>query len=86
MNIKKILDRSGVSVTEFAMLVGVSRNMAYKWLKGSSPHPLRLPKVEKVLATLDAAANSGELPLEEVGIPRIKRIQTIVLANLKRGV
>lgn len=63
MKIIETLKKAKIAVDEFATLCGVSRAMVYNWEKGKNIHPLRKPKVEKLLAAIVGATESGSLPL-----------------------
>lgn len=86
MKIKQTLDDAGISAAEFAALCGVTKNMVYKWIKGAKPHVLREAKVNKILAAIAVAVDEGDLPLTGVDNTRPKRIQSVVLANIKKAV
>ena len=86
MNIKRTLTASKVSVPEFAKLCCVTKNMVYKWMKGSSPHALRIDRVNKMLAAIDRAVEDGDLPLQENLRVREKQIQAVVISNIKKAV
>lgn len=58
------LTKSGIAVTHFARLCGVSRISVYKWVRGDAePRGLYRPAIQKVLSKLEAALNKGTLPL-----------------------
>lgn len=86
MSIKQTLDSAGISAAEFGALVGVSKNMVYKWIKGASPHALRVTRVDRLLKAIDNAVASGDFPLIVAETTRAKQIQAVVLTNLKKDV
>jgi len=83
---KRVLDDACVAVPEFARLCGVSKNMVYKWIKGAQPHALRVDKVKKILAAIKQATDEGELPLSGVDDTRTKRLNTVVISNIKKAI
>lgn len=86
MDIKETLAAASVSPAEFGELCGVSKNMVYKWLRGAKPHPLRAEKVRKILAAIAQATVDQDLPLASLGDTRQKRLQTVVITNIKKMV
>ena len=86
MNIRETLDAAGLVPAEFGELCGVSKNMVYKWIKGAKPHALREAKVNKILTALARAVEDGELPLASVGDTRVKKLQAVVITNIKKAV
>jgi predicted transcriptional regulator len=86
MKIKQTLDDAGISAAEFATLCGVTKNMVYKWIKGAKPHVLRESKVNKILVAISLAVDEGDLPLAGIDNTRPKRIQSVVIANIKKTV
>lgn len=84
MLIKPMLDDAGITVAEFAKMCGVTRGMVYRWERGSNVHPLRVPRVKKLLAAIAAAIEAGELPLGKDKDARAQRVRDLVVANLKK--
>lgn len=72
----ELLKSAGVGDIDFAALVGVSKPAANFWRTGkSSPHPLRMPKIEQRLALIRMAYDDGKLPLPPIGNPEERLIQ-----------
>lgn len=89
MNIKKTIKRAGLYVEEFGGLCGVSRIAVYAWLNGKPINPLRVPRVETIVAAVDAATEAGDLPIERPKTRKVDkdmataRIKKIVIKHLK---
>ena len=61
--LQKTMKEARLTVEELASLLGVSRSMIYKWIKGAPPHKLRLARMDKILMALSIAITEGLLPL-----------------------
>lgn len=91
INMKDTLKAAGLTVPEFAQLIGVSRNMVYKWYRGSKPHALREARVNKLLATIIVATESGDLPAGDTPYTRTaanlrsEQIQAIIINTIKKS-
>jgi transcriptional regulator with XRE-family HTH domain len=91
IHMKDTIKAAGLTIPEFAQLVGVSRNMVYKWCRGSKPHALREVRVGKILSAIIDATESGELPVG--GTPytrtaanlRSEQIQAIIINAIKKS-
>lgn len=89
MDIKKTLTSAGIQLGEFAALCGVSRVTMHAWCTGGNMHPLRVPRVEKLLAAVEAATGAGDFPIVRLGTRRgskaatLSRIKAVVLKHLK---
>jgi transcriptional regulator with XRE-family HTH domain len=60
------IKQAGLSVTEFARVIGVSRIAVHNWVaKRTKPHKLLQPKVKAALEMLQEGIDKGDLPLVE---------------------
>jgi len=85
-NIKEALNRTGIRVTEFSKLVGVTNPMVYRWLDGSKAHALRIPRIAKLVATLSQLADVNALPLSNAiqGKKRLDTIKALIVKQLQK--
>lgn len=83
MEIDQTIKRAGLIVEEFAKLAGVTRVAVYLWIKGNKINAIRVPRVEKLLAAIDAAVEAGELPMDGVS-PRTKHGKEFRMLQLKK--
>lgn len=63
-----IVRKAGLSVDEFAKIVGVSRVAAFNWMATpprSKPHPQLKPRVDKALEFFDGLIERKKLPLSK---------------------
>lgn len=63
-SLQKTMKEAQLTAEELATLLGVSRSMIYKWIKGTPPHKLRVPRIEKVLVAISIALRDKLLPLK----------------------
>jgi hypothetical protein len=71
--------KAGLSVDEFAVLVGVSRVAAFNWMASpprSKPHRMISDRVEKALELLRKLVEKNKLPLHD-DLTREERKQKI---------
>jgi transcriptional regulator with XRE-family HTH domain len=81
--ILKALEASGVSMTDFARLTGVSRTSLYAWKRGGHvADRLRLTVAFNTAVRLDRAAEQKMLPLEDMYsvAERLAELRRIVAA------
>jgi hypothetical protein len=74
-----IIQNAGLSVAEFATIVGVSRIAVHNWTSKpprSKPHKLIRPRVDAALALLRKKVDSDDLPLSE-GLDREARATAV---------
>lgn len=65
-----------VTQTEFAALLKVSRVAVSGWVHGRmGVHPMRAPRVTRLLKVIDQATKDHKLPLN--GIPRAQRLDAL---------
>lgn len=90
MQIKELLDKSGLYVAEFGALCGVSRQTVHNWMLGFEIAPLRRPKVEKLYAAISRAVEHNELPVGSLSARkkhtkgvRSELIKNIVIKHLR---
>ena len=84
MNLVELIKSAGISVLEFADLVGVTRAVVYRWSHGGEPHELRKDKVNKLIAAIEHAVATGALPLSEDVVDRNRAIKTAVVTALRQ--
>jgi hypothetical protein len=91
INMKETLKAAGLTIPEFAQLVGVSRNMIYKWGRGAKPHELRVSRVDKLLLVIKAATESGDLPVDGTHHSRAaadlrsEQIRAVIVNTIKKS-
>lgn len=90
MDIKKVMVETKLTADEFGTLCGVSRSMVYKWINGTKPHTLRMPRIIKIIAALYLAKDEKKLPLKRAvntsplnKEARIVEIKSILINCLK---
>lgn len=64
MDIEKVMAETNLTAEELGTLCGVSRSMVYKWITGTRPHPLRVPRINKIISALYLAKDQKLLPLK----------------------
>lgn len=85
-----LLQKAGISLAEFAMLIrykdtegnvrSVTRAAVHRWVTGqANPSDDMSTRVSRILVLLDEAVTAGDLPLR-LGTPRAQRKQLIVAA------
>lgn len=81
------LRASAITQGEFASLLKVSRVAVNGWVNGTmGVHPMRKPRVARLLKAIQAASRAGEFPLPPM--PRDKRlsaIKRVLVTYLKQG-
>lgn len=71
------LDKSGITITDFARLTSISRKSLYAWKKGSSiSDRLRLDFAYSYALRIEKACRLGELPLQDK-LRKEQRVQTL---------
>lgn len=85
-NIKDVLDKTGLSNYEMAYLCEVTPPVVYNWVKGGTAHKLRMPKLIRLVSTLLAVADAGDLPLPDGGSnkERVAKIKVLLLKQLQK--
>jgi len=89
MNIKKTLKKADIQIKEFAVLCGVSRMSVHLWCDGRPINPLRLPRVEKLLAAIESAVAAKDFPISRPNIRGVdpkfvdEKIKSTVLKHLR---
>lgn len=73
------LKAAGVTQSEFAALLKVSRVTVSCWMRGAGGiHPMRVPHVRRMLQLVSLGVKDGKLPLQPMDrsrrVPTIKRI------------
>lgn len=66
---------AGLSTSDLARVMGVSRVTVYNWLNRGEPHALIADRYEATLVAIEKAADNGRLPVGTRG--KIERIQDI---------
>lgn len=62
---KNTLRDAGLTDSDFARLLGVSRVTVYQWGKGTEPHRMIRDKYKETLDAIDRATQNGALPIPE---------------------
>lgn len=84
--LNSLLEEAGLSLSDYARLLGVSRVTIHSWSKGkANPHKLLANKNNKLMSAVTAAVALGDLPLLDV--PRSERMSKLkgVLVRHLRG-
>lgn len=82
MTLQKLLEKTRVSVTAFAALVGVARPTASRWANGHqgvSRHVVG--RYDDVTSRMARALKEGKLPLDKrdaAGIGDLKKLRTVL--------
>lgn len=72
------IKKSGLSVDEYARIVGVSRVAVFNWKAGrTTVHPQVQPKIEKATTFLTRLLELKKLPLKE-GLSREERKEKVL--------
>ena len=59
-----VIDKAGVSKTEFAKLMRTSRTTVHSWMGGGGSHAMISTRLRRVLSTMERAVKAGRLPLK----------------------
>lgn len=90
MEIIQSLNKAGISVAEFAKLCGVTRISVYNWDNGKAIHPLRAPKITKLLSAVIASTDAGDFPpktsvRKQFAAQRDREIKSVIVKYLKQS-
>jgi transcriptional regulator with XRE-family HTH domain len=61
--------QAGISASDLAALMGVSRMTAHNWLKGGGVHAHLRARVVDLAKAVTAATQQGHLPLKQKALP-----------------
>jgi DNA-binding XRE family transcriptional regulator len=71
-----MLRNAGMSLSDYARLLGVTRVTIHSWSHGrSQPHKLLREKNEELMSAVTRATDAGELPLK--GVSRSNRVEVM---------
>jgi DNA-binding XRE family transcriptional regulator len=82
-----IVSKAGISQTDFAKIIGVSRVSVCKWMTGKTkPHHLHNRRISQLLAAIELAVKDEDLPLP-AGIESgqvVRRVKQIIVERIKQ--
>lgn len=84
-----IVTKAGISQSDFARIINVSRVSVSKWMTGKGmPHQLHIKKIEQIVTAIKMATKAGDLPLprgldSKQVVRRVKQILVTHLQELK---
>jgi len=81
--IKATIKAAGLTVEEFAVLCGVTRVTVYNWMKGAKIDPLRVPRIEKIIDSLESAVNAKDAPINR---PHTRKVDKEAVLKIIKGV
>jgi len=86
-----IVTKAGISQSDFAKIIGVSRVSVSKWMTGkAAPHHLHAKRIGQLVTAVHMATEAGDLPLPKgldsnQVVRRVKQVLVTHLQELKAG-